>query len=388
MISRRASWNLSPNLLFAALCRRRERGLEIFDLVESNPTHVGLSYPETEIREALATRAVLSYEPSPRGLLSARQAIARHYACRGEAVDPDRILLTAGTSEAYGFLWKLLADPGDEILVPSPSYPLFEYLAALDSVVPQEYRLAYDGRWNIDLDSVRKGLTRRTRAIVVVHPNNPTGSYVRTEELDALAAIARERDLALIADEVFAEYPFSEDPARAGTVALREDVLCFSLSGLSKLALLPQVKLGWIVVGGPGAARSDAMARLEVISDTYLSVSASAQHGAHRLLEVTGPLRAAVRRRTAENLSFVRHMENVQVLPPEGGWYAVLRIPGLHADVDWAAGLVEEAGVHVHPGSFYGFPSEEHVVISLLPQPSVFQQGLERLSARLVRSGR
>lgn len=366
MTSRRASWNLSENPLWAAVEKRRAEGKELIDLIESNPTRVGLPYPAKEIREALSNPGVLAYEPTPRGLPAARQAIAKHYASRGETVDPDRILLTAGTSDAYSFLWKLLADPGDEILVPRPSYPLFDFLATLDSVVPREYTLSPQG---IDMASIERALGPRTRAIVLVHPNNPTGAFVQQRDLDALAELAKRYHLAIISDEVFADYPLSNGP-RAGTVALRQDVPCFSLSGLSKLALLPQVKLGWIVVGGPP---DDTFARLEMISDTYLSVSAPAQHAAARLLEIMRPVREALIRRIQQNARAIQ--------APEAGWYAVLPVPGDASDVDRAVRMVETHGVHVHPGSFYGLPG--HFVVSLIVEPDRFRLGLNAIRESL-----
>jgi hypothetical protein len=377
MTSRRTSWDLTENPLSVALEARRARGGEVLDLAESNPTRVSLPYPDAEIRAALSRPGVLSYEPSPKGLPAAREAVAAHH-----GVDPARVVLTASTSEAYAFLWKLLADPGDEILVPRPSYPLFDYLATLEGIVARPYRLEHDGYWRIDLHSIERAIGTRTRAIVLVHPNNPTGSFVKTNELHAVARFG----LPIVSDEVFAEYAFATDPSRAGPAAARGDVLAFTLSGLSKLALLPQVKLGWIVVGGPEGAWQEALARLEVVADTYLSVSASAMHGAARLLEIGGGLREAMRGRLSTNLSrlasLVARAPSTTLLVPEGGWYAIVRLPRTRSDEALCLELLEEDGVHVHPGSFYDLEDAGHVVLSLLPEPDRFAEGVTRLLAR------
>lgn len=377
MTSRRASWDLTENPLAAALERRRARGEAIVDLVETNPTKVGLAIDEAAIRTALSAPGVVRYEPSPKGLPAAREAIAAHH-----GVDPDRIVLTASTSEAYAFVFKLLADPGDDVLVPRPSYPLFDYLAGLEGVGVRPYRIEWDRGWRIDVASIAAAIGPRTRAIVVVHPNNPTGSFAKRAELDAIAA----HGLPIVSDEVFHDYAHGKDADRAGVVAARSDVLALTLSGLSKLALLPQVKLGWIVVGGPEAAASDALARLEVISDTYLSASASAQHGAARLLALGAETRRALARRLASNLvrlaSHVAKTPAVTLLSPEGGWTAVLRLPRTRSDEELALTLLEEDGIHVHPGSFYDFDDAGHVVLSLLPQPDTFESGVARLLAR------
>jgi len=372
--SRRAGWDLSENPLSRALDARRARGGQILDLTESNPTRIGLSYPEAEIRAALALPGVLRYDPAPRGLRSAREAVAAHH-----AVDPDRVILTASTSEAYAFVWKLLCDPGDEILVPRPSYPLFDYLSDLEGVVARPYRLERDAGWRLDPGSVAGSISPRTRAIAIVHPNNPTGSFLKSDDVHALAA----HGLPLVSDEVFADYAAGPDPLRAAGVAARDDLLSFTLSGLSKLALLPQVKLGWIVVGGPRGARVDALARLEVIADTYLSVSASAAHAAPALLRIGADLRRSLCERIAVNDVRLRDRtigSPIEVLPREAGWYALLRLPRTRTDEEWALHLLE-AGVHVHPGSFFDFEEDGFVVVSLILPPDAFASAVDSLVA-------
>jgi hypothetical protein len=366
--SRRAGWDLAENRLSRALDARRAAGLPVLDWTESNPTRVGLPVPDAEIRRALSAPGVLVYDPAPRGLPSAREAVAAHH-----GVDPDRVILTASTSEAYAFVWKLVCDPGDEVLVPRPSYPLFDYLSELEGVVARGYRLDREEGWRVDRGSVASAIGPRTRAIAVVHPNNPTGSLLSADEIRALAA----HGLPVVSDEVFADYAAT----RAPMVAAQDDFLAFTLSGLSKLALCPQVKLGWIVVGGPAAARADALARLEVISDTYLSVSASAQHAAPDLLRIGADLRGFLSARIAVNDVRLRERTAggpIEVLGRQAGWYAVVRLPRTHGDEEWALRLLE-AGLYVHPGSFFDFEEDGFVVVSLILPPEAFSEAVDVL---------
>jgi alanine-synthesizing transaminase len=385
MFSTRTRWNLSPNRLSLRLAERRRAGRPVRDLTESNPTRAGFAYPDAEIRDALAAVASAPYQPDPRGWRPAREAVAERCRSAGLPADADRLMLTASTSEAYAFLLRLLADPGDAILVPRPSYPLFDYLAGLNDVKSLAYPLQYgDGRWRIDLDALRDAVTDSVRAVVVVHPNNPTGSYVLAEEQEALRAICREHGLALIADEVFAEYPFRE-----GTVAPRfgggGEVLAFSLGGLSKYAGLPQMKLSWIAAGGPEKRVRDAMDRLDVIADTYLSVATPVQRALPALLDLSDGIRASIRervignRRTADRLA--RASRNVRVLAADGGWYAVLSGPDGRDDEAWALDLLEREGVLVHPGHFYDFEEDGHLVVSLLPEPRLFEDAVSAILA-------
>jgi aspartate/methionine/tyrosine aminotransferase len=311
--------------------------------------------------------------------------VAAYYAARGASVPADRIVLTASTSEAYGHLFKLLADPGDEVLVPRPSYPLFEFLARLECVRVVEYPLAYDGSWRIDFEALEAALGPRARAIVVVNPNNPTGSFLKARERDRLIALAAERGLAIVADEVFSDYAFAPDAERVTTLATETGALAFSLSGLSKIAGLPQMKLGWIVTAGPQELRAGAFARLELIADTYLSVAAPAQYGAARLMEAGAKVRERISARVRENLAWLRGAVEgsaLGVLEVEGGWYATLRVPRTRSEEEWTLELLDRDGVLVQPGFFYDFETEAFLVLSLLTPPDVFREGVGRLLAR------
>ena len=382
VFSSRLDWDLPPNPLTGLLRSRREAGAPILDLTESNPTQAGLAYPEKEIRGALADARWLLYEPAPAGLAAAREAVAReYYAPLGETVDPSQILLTASTSEAYSYVMKLLVDAGDELLVPQPSYPLFDFLAALESVRVAPYPLVYDHGWSIDLDALAAAVTDRTRAVALVNPNNPTGSFLKRGELERLAVICRERNLAIVSDEVFSDYGFAPDPERVEHVAGRGEVLTFSLSGLSKVAGLPQMKLGWIVTAGPGRER--AIERLELIADTYLSVATPVQHAAFALLRAGREVRAQIRTRTRRNLESLRELlagSMIRILDVEGGWYATVQAPLVRSGEEWALELLKRRDVLVQPGYFYDFDREGLLVLSLLTPEAAFHEGVSRLS--------
>jgi alanine-synthesizing transaminase len=387
MFSSRLDWDLKPNRLTVLLESKRRAGAPILDLTESNPTRAGFSYPAGRILSALADPRSLVYEPLPAGLRKARETAAAYYAARGLAVDPRRILITTSTSESYGYLFKLLADPGDEILAPRPSYPLFEFLAGLESVSIAQYPLVYDGRWSIDFHALEAAAGPRTRAIVVVNPNNPTGSFLKRAELERLVEIAARRNLAMISDEVFADFAFGADEQRVETLAGVEGALAFSLSGLSKIAGLPQMKLGWIVASGPEELRRQALERLELIADTYLSAGTPVQHAFAQLLEAGSEMREAIRRRVRENLemlcSAITPDSPCRALEVEGGWYATIRAPRTHSEEEWTLRLLEEDNVLVQPGFFFDFESEAYLVLSLLAQPEVFREGTRRLLARI-----
>ena len=294
-----------------------------------------------------------------------------------------RVLLTASTSEAYSYLFKLLTDPGAEVLVPSPSYPLFEFLADMESVTVRPYPLEYHGAWRIDIAALEASVTPRTRAIILVNPNNPTGSYVKREELRALTALCAARGIALISDEVFADYAFTDDAERVATLAGVEECLAFSMSGLSKVAGLPQMKLGWIVASGPAALRTEALDKLEWIADTYLSVSTPVQCAAASLLACGEAVQRQIRNRTAGNLAFARETlagSAANILAVEGGWYITLQIPRIRSEEDWTLHLLETEGVLVQPGFFYDFEAEAYLVVSLLTAPEIFREGLPRIA--------
>jgi alanine-synthesizing transaminase len=390
MFASRTEWPQVPNRLSQVLEERRRQALPILDLTESNPTRCGFKFDSDAILAALADPRSLSYDPQPRGLLAAREAIAAYYAERGTHVDVERIFLTASTSEAYAHVFRLLGNPGDNILVPSPGYPLFEILGGLNDLELISYPLAYDRGWHMQMETLRERVNARTRAVVVVHPNNPTGSFVKNQELKSLLDCCRERSRALIADEVFADYAFESDAQRVTTHARVEDALTFTLSGLSKISALPQMKLAWVVVNGPREQLQQALSRLEFIADVYLSVSAPVAHALPTLLETRRAIQPQILARIRGNL---RHLDArlasrtpVSRLETEGGWYAILRLPTTRSDDDWAIEFLSKDGVLVHPGHFYDFASEGYIVLSLLPRPESFEEGIGKILARVAES--
>jgi aspartate/methionine/tyrosine aminotransferase len=372
MFASRTDWPQVPNRLSQLLEERRRQGLPILDLTESNPTRCGFDFDAEGILATLADPRSLAYEPQPRGLLGARQAVAAYYAERRVNVDAERIFLTTSTSEAYAYVFRLLANPGDNILVPSPGYPLFDFLGRLSDVELICYPLVYDRGWYIDVDTLQRRLNSRSRAVLVVHPNNPTGSFVRREELELLLGCCRERSLALVADEVFADYAFAADDRRVATHAGVSDALTFTLSGLSKISALPQMKLAWLVVNGPGDYLQQALGRLEFIADTYLAVSTPLAHALPTLLETRRIMQPQILERVRTNLSRLEEQLSpasaVSRLATDGGWYAILRLPSIRSDEDWAIEFLSRDGVLIHPGHFYDFTSEGFVVLSLLPR--------------------
>ncbi|HSL24068.1 MAG TPA: pyridoxal phosphate-dependent aminotransferase [Vicinamibacterales bacterium] len=384
MFSTRAPGDLTPNRHALLLAELRAQGVAITDLTLSNPTDAGLEYAP-DLLVPLADPAALRYEPAPLGMPAAREAAASEYARRGVTVPADRIALTASTSEAYSLLFKLLCDPGDEVLVPVPSYPLFEHLTALDAVRPVSYPIEYHGRWSLNLDALERAVTPRTRAVLVVSPNNPTGSFLTGPELDAVSALCARRQVALIGDEVFADYVF-DGRDRGPSVVQQDAALAFSLGGLSKAAGLPQVKLGWMAVAGPSALVTEAIARLELICDTYLSVSTPVQRAAPALLQRAPRIRERIQRRTIGNRAALAQLvamaSDIEVLEADGGWYAVVRVPATVPEEQLALELLRTDHVLVHPGYFFDFPHEAFVVLSLLSRPDDFSLGVRRLVAR------
>ena len=381
--SSRLHWDLRPNRIAQALDAKHRAGAKVLDLTESNPTRAGLSYPSDEILGALADTRSLVYEPKPAGLQASREAVAGHYAARGQTIELSRILLSSSTSESYAWLFKLLADPGDEVLVPRPSYPLFEFLAQMESVHVTHYPLIYHDSWSIDTEALATAVSGRTRAIVLVNPNNPTGSFVKRCELDVLVPLCSEQGIALISDEVFADYAFGPDPERIPSLARVDEALAFCLSGLSKIAGLPQMKLGWIVIGGPAAQRAQATERLELIADTYLSVGTPVQHALPKLLAAGENVRWQIAARVRENLQHLHAAigdhSPAQILRVEGGWYATLRVPRTRSEEEWCLDLLQQHDVLVQPGFFYDFESEAYLVLSLLTEAETFREGVQRI---------
>ena len=380
MLSRRLLPHADVNALSRAVAERRTAGLPIVDLTESNPTRVGITYPVDLLRE-LSSQAALRYDPHPLGLRSAREAVARDHGRRGVTVDPDDVVLTASTSEAFAWLFKLLCDPGDVVLVPRPSYPLFEHLTALEGIRAVPFDLDYHGRWDIDFATLDEA-PDRTRALIVVTPNNPTGSYVTRRETEQLFALCRTREWTLIADEVFADYPLEVD-APFSDLACHADVLAFSLGGLSKTVGLPQLKLAWLVAGGPPPQRSAALAALELIADSFLSVGTPVQVATPDLLEEGASIRAQIQERVRENLAMLRDVTRsfsaCGVLKVEGGWSAIIRVPATRSEDQLILGLLDSEGIVVHPGYFFDFPREAFVVISLLPPTATLRDAATRL---------
>ncbi len=383
MLSQRTNWRLNPNALTRALEEERASGRKIFDLTISNPTEAGIRPDADVVLAALANPEAMRYDPQPRGLLHARQAVCRYYRESHEIfdLDPERLVLTTSTSEAYSYVFRLLCNPGDEVLVPKPSYPLFEFLADLADVKLVPYPLLYDHGWQIDFDSLYKAATDRSRAVILVHPNNPTGSYVSAAETSALNDFCADDNLALIVDEVFLDYAY--DGARRSSFVANADALTFTLSGVSKISALPQMKLAWVATSGPEAMVNRAGSRLEIIADTYLSMNAPVQLAASVLIDQRKQIQPVLLDRVRANLDeldrqLARHPASRR-LQVEGGWYAVLRIPVVGTDEEFAIRLLREAGVSVHPGHFYDFPSEGYLVLSLITEPAVFLEGVSRL---------
>ncbi len=373
-----------PNPLSSALARLLSQGREILDLTVSNPTHCGLAYPAADIRAALSAPAVLDYDPDPQGSLPAREAIAAHH---GHGLRADDLLLTASTSEGYGLLFKLLGDPGDEVLVPSPSYPLFEWLAQLEGLQARAVPSYFHERWHLDLGALDLAIGPRTRAIVVVNPNNPTGQVLSRGEWENLTRLCADRGLALLVDEVFSDYLMEPAEDRLASALEDEQPPCpvFLLSGLSKVAALPQLKLGWIAVRGPGA--SAHLEALTFLADQYLSVSAPVQAAAPRLLALAKGIRDQVQGRLRANLvaldrELARHPQ-LSRLPVEGGWSVLLRRPAVDGDEACALRLLEQASVLVYPGTFFDLPGDGHLVLSLLPPTAGFTEGISRICLQM-----
>jgi alanine-synthesizing transaminase len=414
--SKRTDWNMEESELARAHRERLAAGLPIADLTASNPTKCGFAYPAS-LLDALTDRRALEYDPQPKGLLSAREAVCQYYATHGVALNPNQIILTTSTSEAYSFLFRLLCDPGDEILIPQPGYPLFDFLAGLDDVRLKAASLVYENGWQIDAEGIRRAITPQTRAIVIVHPNNPTGHYTKPWETVELAQICREFGLSLIVDEVFLDYSFGAEPknlpAKVDSFPAQpesfidkprsfaqgiEGVPVYVVSGLSKIAALPQMKAAWIVAAGPAAtnpgreqAADDALNRLEVIADTFLSMNAPVQLALPAWLGGRAAIQEQIRQRVAANLAVLDHalgtaesdpqLKAVQQLSPvqrlkvEGGWYAVLRIPAIEPDERTVLALLER-GVWIHPGYFFGMAESGWLVVSLLAPEAEFSNGV------------
>ena len=383
MFARRTGWSVTENRYAAGVKRARAEGRKLIDLTASNPTHLNFNFDSRAILSALSRTESLYYEPDPQGLPFARKAVAEYYNSsrvrhHAASVSPEQIFLTTSTSEGYSYLFRLLCDPGDEILVPRPSYPLFEFLADIQDVQLRAYELFYDHGWHTDTGELDKAITQRTRAVLIVNPNNPTGSFAHNNDLEKLISLCKDRQLALISDEVFLDYEL-EGRAEV-SAAFSQECLSFALSGLSKISCLPQMKLAWIVMNGPQELKDQARVRLEIISDTYLSVNAPIQHALGELLRQGDHLQAQLKRRALSNLEFLdqqlRSIASIERLKVEGGWYGVLRVPAKKSDEDLAIELIERAGVVVHPGHFYDFQKDGYLIVSLITREEGFRKGI------------
>jgi alanine-synthesizing transaminase len=386
MFSRRTAWNLTRNRYTEALDDHRRAGRELLDLTASNPTTIGLTYREDQLLRALSRHEAFTYRPAPKGSLSSREAIAAYYAEKGSLISAEDLILTTSTSEAYSFVFRLLCNPGDAVLVPEPSYPLFDFLADLNDVQLVSYQLVYDHGWQIDFPSLHAAMQRTQlggapcRAALVVHPNNPTGTYVKANEAAELSRICAQNQMAIIADEVFLDYSLGGQSPM--TFARDSEALAFTLSGLSKISGLPQMKVAWVASSGPQSLKQEALARLEVIADTYLSMNAPAQLALPEMLGERHGIRPQMMQRIRTNLAALDAGLGAQNLCHrlefEGGWYAVLRVPVLGSDEDLAIELLREGGVLVQPGHFFNFPSDGYLVASLITPTETFADGVGR----------
>ncbi|MBI4368020.1 MAG: pyridoxal phosphate-dependent aminotransferase [Candidatus Omnitrophica bacterium] len=388
MFASRTNWKFSTNPLSSCLQSLQKAGAKILDLTESNPTRCHFRYLNSELLQPLAHPSNVKYDPISKGLPEARKLIQNDYRARHIVLNENQILLTASTSEAYTFLFRLLLNPGESILAPRPSYPLFDFLAGLNDVSIKSYSLRYaSSGWHIDIPSLSEAVGPETRAIILVHPNNPTGSFVKKTELSEILDIAKEKSLAIISDEVFFEYPVADDPLRATSLAGHREVLTFTLGGISKTLGLPQMKLAWMAATGPEAVLAQSLDRLDIILDTYLSVNAPVQQALSSWFLLKSEIQREIQDRIQENRTFltreVSSVRAVSLLDTEGGWYAVLRLAKNKSEEDWALEFLKQDHVYVHPGYFYDFEEEAYIVISLLPPTEAFQESVRRLLKRI-----
>jgi len=381
MFAERTNWNLAGNRLSEALARHRASGKQLYDLTASNPTECGFAYESEVILAALQNPAALLYEPNAKGLVSARLAITEYYSARSIRVSADDIVLTTSTSEAYSFVFRLLCNPGDELLIPAPSYPLFAFLADIQDVKLVRYPLVYDHGWQIDFHSLRQAITPRTRGVIVVNPNNPTGHFIKENELAKLNELCATHELALIADEVFLDFALGD--AQPVTFAGNQAALTFAMSGLSKIAGLPQMKMAWLIASGPEELKQQALEKLEIIADTYLSPNAPVQLATPTLLGMRGGFQKQLMTRVRQNIAELdRQLARQKActrLELEGGWYAVLRVPAVQTDEEMATALLDTKDVYVHPGHFFDFGGDGFLVLSLITREAEFAEGMKRL---------
>ncbi len=384
--ARRTDWELSPNKISGILEDFKKRGPAILDLTQSNPTACGFSYPVDKLLAKLSDVPSMMYNPSSKGLLTAREALVLYYQRQGIELSPEQIFLTASSSEAYSFIFRLLANPGETVLFPCPSYPLFDFLVDLNDLESGFYSLFYDGQWVIDLGQLESNIAPKTKALVTVNPNNPTGNYVNSEELKSLNRICQKADLSLISDEVFFDYAFDQKQSFVSFAANREN-LTFTLGGLSKTLGLPQMKLSWIVVNGPDAILKEAIARLEIIADTYLSVNTPVQNALASWLTLRPAIQEKIRSRALANREFlVKSFEQETlgtVLHAQGGWYMIVKLLDGFDEENIVEQLLLRDQVYAHPGYFFNFSDEPYLILSLLPPEEIFREGVNRIVMRL-----
>ncbi len=381
--SRRTDWHRRQNRLADCLETRRSSGKTIIDLTSSNPTECGFHYPQTPIVDAFSNPELVDYQPDPHGLISARKVVSDYYQTKGQSVDPATIFLTASSSEAYSHIFKLLCNVNDAVLVPQPSYPLFEYLAQINDVHLEYYHLIYDGGWHIDFESMRHTISSSTKAIILVNPHNPTGMFVEPSEYSEIRELAIKHNLAIIVDEVFIDYPFESNPSFNQSYVTETQVLTFTLNGLSKMLGLPQMKLGWMIVGGPPKIRQEAVSRMEILCDTFLSVNTPVQLAFPALMNATRDIHQEIARRVKANYTSLRstieQSAPVSVLESRGGWYGILKVPNIKSDEQWALDLLEKQGVYVFPGYFFDFGRDTFLVVSLLIEEKEFISGIQSI---------
>ena len=381
MFSSRTNWQRKPNRLTELYNLLRERGEQVIDLTVSNPTECGFTYPSNELLSALSKPGSLHYEPDPQGSIPARKAVCKYYRSRDIDLSPHQVFLTASTSEAYATIFKLLCNAEEEVLVPQPSYPLFEFLAQINDVRLNSYPLRYDGVWHIDFDSLVQAITPATKAIILIHPHNPTGMFLKKYEHEKLVEIAQKNNLSLIVDEVFLEYGFSDYAEKFNSTASERRVLTFTLNGISKMIGMPQMKLGWIVLSGPDTALTEASHRLEMLCDTFLSVNTPVQSALPVLLQAGEAVREQIVDRIKANFAILTgHLNNggqCSVLNCEGGWYGIIRVPRIKTDEEWCLELLKQKHVYCYPGYFFDFEEEGYLIVSLLVDEKRFNEGIQ-----------
>lgn len=390
MFSNRLDINIEPNELSLLYREKMKNGEEILDLTLSNPTKLGFRYDAKRITKEFIDERSLVYEPEPKGMLLAREEVSRYYSEKRKVVDPDDIFIVPSTSEAYSYLFKLLLEPGDEVLIPQPCYPLFEFLVKLDSGNVVFYPMEYDfrGGWLTDFNEIEKRISGKTKVIVIINPNNPTGTYLKKNEFGKFDEISSKHGLAMIIDEVFSDYAIEENQDSLLTAAGLCSSLCFILNGFSKMLGLPQMKFGWIAVQGESMLKKEAIKRLEIIADTYLSVATPVQHAAKVLFETREKIQDEIKERIRRNYELLRSglllNPDIKSMKSEGGWSAIINFENLLIkDDDFALRLLEKKNVLVHPGYYYDFPDDWYAVLSLLTKPKAFEEGVRRIAENL-----